>query len=121
MVAAKSKASAKRKTPDASDASVKREAPSGSKCKSEKADTSKSPIPASKIMGAMPSLPKDGSNPQPVWYKKGVIYTSRAAKKFRALSTRGDRYSESSRAWGGSEPTKAAWKAAVKTIGDQGE
>ena len=48
------------------------------------------PIPKSKIMSAMPSMPKDGSNPPPVVYKQGIIYTSRTAFRFRALRERGN-------------------------------
>ncbi|CAK0829652.1 unnamed protein product [Prorocentrum cordatum] len=48
-------------------------------------DADLKPIPKSKIMGAMPSLPKDGSNPPPVAYKQGVIYTSVKVRRFRAF------------------------------------
>ncbi|CAK0899644.1 unnamed protein product [Prorocentrum cordatum] len=48
------------------------------------------PIPKSKIMSAMPSMPKDGSNPPPVVYKQGIIYTNRKAFRFRAPRERGN-------------------------------
>ena len=76
-------------------------------------------VPKSKIIGSMPKMPSDGSNPAPVHYKKGIIYTSRTSRRFRALSTRGDMYSESSRAWGSSKPSKVAWAAAVKSIDER--
>ena len=70
-------------------------------------------------MSAMPKVPKDGSNPSPVLYKQGIIYTSAKSKRFRALSNRADVYTESSRAWGADEPNKDAWAAAVKSIDDK--
>ncbi|CAK0808823.1 unnamed protein product, partial [Prorocentrum cordatum] len=48
-------------------------------------DADLKPIPKSKLMGDMPSLPKDGSNPPPVAYKQGIIYTSVKLRRFRAL------------------------------------
>ena len=48
------------------------------------------------IQAAMPKLPSDGSNPAPVNYNGGVIYTSIKASAFRPLTTRGDKYSEKS-------------------------
>jgi hypothetical protein len=51
-----------------------------------------------------------------VVYGKGIIYTSRHKKSFRALRVRGDNYTESSRSWGGDKPTKAAWASCVKAI-----
>ena len=66
----------------------------------------------------MPELPADGSNPAPVVYKQGVIYTSRKQKSFRALTKRGDNYSEKSKAWGGHTPTREAWETVVKAIAD---
>ena len=77
------------------------------------------PTPASSIMSSMPKLPSDGSNPPPVLYKKGVIYTSIKEKRFRAMTVRGDRYSEirGGMAWGkGAKPTKEHWKNAVRAI-----
>ena len=76
-------------------------------------------VPKTQIMGAMPSVPKDGSNPSPVLYKKGIIYTSIKSKRFRALADRFDMYTENSRAWGAAKPTAAAWASAVKSIDDR--
>jgi hypothetical protein len=45
-----------------------------------------------------------------------VIYTSRKTHSFRALCTRGDKYSEKTSAWKGAKPTKAAWITVVKAI-----
>ncbi len=67
-------------------------------------------------MHAMPRLPSDGSNPKPVKYWGGVIYTVRRTRQFRALRKRGDSYSESSSAWGGEKPSKDAWQKCVKAI-----
>lgn len=76
-------------------------------------------VKASQIIKAMPrTLPKDGSNPPGVRYKGGIIYTARKDFKFRALKVRGDRYSESSRTWGGKKPSADAWKRVVKSIDD---
>ena len=76
-------------------------------------------MPGTQILRAMPSVPKDGSNPSPVLYKKGIIYTSLKSKRFRALSDRFDVYTENSRAWGAAKPTAAAWASAVKSIDDR--
>jgi len=71
------------------------------------------------IIKAMPK-PADGdSNPTPVHYKGGVVYTVVKSKLFRALAVRGDRYTERSASWAptgkhGSLP--AAWKFAINYI-----
>ena len=79
-------------------------------------------VPKSEIMNKMPSrLPADGSNPAPVLYNKGVIYTSRKTKQFRGLSTRGDRYTEVAKAWCGPTPSKEAWVAVVKSIDEKND
>ena len=70
------------------------------------------------IKKSMPKLPKDGSNPPAVHYNNGVIYTSRNQRKFRALTTRGDAYSEKGALWGGDKPTTAAWLKAIKAVDD---
>jgi hypothetical protein len=85
----------------------------------KKVKTEPTGVPKSKILRSMPSMPSDGSNPAPVLYKKGVIYTSRHTKRFRALSMRGDNYSESSRTWGSPKPSQTAWAACVKSIDDR--
>ena len=74
-------------------------------------------IPRSKILSAMPTLPKNGDNPPPVNYRGGVIYTSLTCKRFRALIKRGDKYSEVKPApWKKPKPTQEAWKAVVRRI-----
>ena len=73
-------------------------------------------MPKSKILKAMPHIPKDGSSPKPVRYWGGVIYTATKAKKFRALKERGNAYTEASASWGGSKPSKEAWVKCVKAI-----
>lgn len=69
-----------------------------------------------KVKPGMPSLPKDGSNPKPVQYWGGIIYTARAAKKFRALKVKGDTYTEASASWGSDKPSKASWDKCVSAI-----
>ena len=62
------------------------------------------------IQAAVPKLPSDGSNPAPVKYNGGVIYT-------RPLRTRGDTYSEKSCAKRkAKKPSIAEWKAAYTHI-----
>jgi len=69
------------------------------------------------VMKAMPrTLPSDGSNPPPVLYKGGILYTSRKAMKFRALTEKGNKYSETQRSWGGDKPSKDAWQSCVTAI-----
>ena len=66
----------------------------------------------------MPKLPSDGSNPAPVKYNGGAIYTSIKSSSFRPLTTRGDKYSEKSCAkWKAKKPSIAEWKAAYTRIG----
>ena len=75
-------------------------------------------VPKAKVLQARPKLPTDGSNPAPIYYNGGAIYTSRKIKRFRALGRRGDNYSETSAGWGpwslGSEAK--AWAVAVESI-----
>ena len=70
------------------------------------------------VIKARPKMPADGSNPKPVYYAGGAIYTSRVVKRFRALGVRGDRYTEKSAGWGpASEGSEAkAWLVAVTSI-----
>ena len=76
-------------------------------------------VPANMIMKSMPKLPADGTNPKPVLYKNCIIYTSWRTKSFRALTQRGDNYSECSKAWGRNKPTLEAWSFCVKKIDEQ--
>ena len=73
-------------------------------------------VPRSKIFKAMPKLPSNGDNPPPVPYRAGVIYTSRKCRRFRALLTRGDKYSEVSVAWKQPKPTQGAWIETVRRM-----
>lgn len=73
-------------------------------------------VPKSRIFQSMPKLSPDGSNPEPVRYNGGIIYTAQSKKKFRALKVRGDAYTEASAAWGGAKPSKDAWAKCVKAI-----
>ena len=84
----------------------------GEKVKAELAEVSKKDI-----MQSMPKVGPDGA--PPVRYNGGVIYTALTTCSFRVLTTRGDKYSEKGCGkWGGKEPTKAAWTAAIKAIDD---
>lgn len=55
---------------------------------------------AAAIKGMTTTLPSDGSNPAPVHYKTGVIYTSRKQGCFRSLRVRGDNWTGVSATWG---------------------
>ena len=69
------------------------------------------------IDAALPKLPSDGSNPAPVKYNGGVIYTSQKASSFRTLTSRGDNYSEKPNAkWKAQKPSPAEWKIAYSHI-----
>ena len=57
-------------------------------------------------MASMPPDTKDGSNPSPVPYLKGVIYTEQNHKKFRGLNIKCGRNRESNSTWG-TKRTKA--------------
>ena len=76
-------------------------------------------VPANMIMKSFPKLPADGTNPKPVLYKNGIVYTSWRTKSFRALTQRGDNYSECSKAWCGNKQTLEAWSFCVKKIDEQ--
>ena len=65
----------------------------------------------------MPKLPTDGSNPSPVKYNGGFIYTSIKASTFRALTTRGDNYSEKPNSkWKAQKSSQVEWGAAYSHI-----
>ena len=78
--------------------------------RAKKVGSPKKPITvtAATVLRNMPILRKDGSNPAPVYNKAGVIHTSRRSKRFRAVRTRGDMYSESGFPWTCEQPTKTA-------------
>ena len=76
-------------------------------------------VPANMIMKSMLKLPADGTNPKPVLYNKCIIYTSWRTKSFRALTQRGNNYSECSKARGGDKPTLDAWSVCVKKIDEK--
>ena len=76
------------------------------------------PISKSKIIQSMPKGTDDGSNPKPVEYMQGKIYTVQRQHKFRCLKVKGDRYSEKSAVWGKRLNKKQAWKACVTAIED---
>ena len=69
------------------------------------------------IMSRMPSSkPSDIANPAPVHYNGGVIYTSWKSKRFRALTTRGDVYTEKPCGWHSTADMKDAWRSCVTAI-----
>ena len=68
------------------------------------------------IHKALPKIEKGGGNPMPVRYNGGVIYSSVKDKKFRALTTRGDNYSEKGASWKSAKPTMKAWSQCIDHI-----
>ena len=83
----------------------------------EKKDPVLAATKAASIKGMPTKLPSDGSNPAPVHYKKGVIYTSRKSGCFRSLRVRGDRYTGFPASWGATKkPSKETWEKAVSAI-----
>ena len=68
------------------------------------------------IHKALPKIEKGGGNPMPVRYSGGVIYSSVKDKKFRALTTRGDNYSEKGASWKSAKPTMKAWRQSIDHI-----
>ena len=70
------------------------------------------------IMKSCPSC-KGKTNPPPVHYGGGVIYTDVKRNKFRALKIRGDRYSEKSAGWSKSKPKSTAWKECIQAIDEK--
>ena len=65
---------------------------------------------------SMPPDTPDGSNPSPVPYLKGVIYTEQNHKKFRALKIKGDKNTESSSTWGTKRTKDEAWGIVTRAI-----
>ena len=77
-------------------------------------------VPVAKIVKAMPKDVADGcTNPAAVHYNGGVIYTVQKNKCFRALRTRGDKYTETTKSWGKKLKKSEAWKACVEAIDNQ--
>ena len=95
---------------------VKTEPDAKKKVKAGIAEPGADVVPATHIMKSMPKLPTDGSNPKPVKYWGGIIYSACKQKKFRALKVRGDNYSETSSSWGGDKPTADSWRKCVNAI-----
>ena len=73
-------------------------------------------VARAQIMKAIPK-PTD-KKPPPVHYNGGVIYTMVKHHKFRALKTRGDRYTEKASSWSKPSTMKDSWKIVVKSIDD---
>ena len=71
-------------------------------------DTNKKP--------AMPADTKDGSNPAPVPFLTGIIYTQQKKHKFRGLRVKGDSYTEASSTWGSKRTKPEAWKFVIDAI-----
>ncbi len=104
----------------AKNARAKGKAKGGAACKKRPACKSqvKEDVDKKDIKKAMPKVPADGSSPNPVRYRGGVIYSSLATKAFRVLTTSRDKYSEKREKWQAAKPTKQAWTKAVKHIDD---
>ena len=66
----------------------------------------------------MPKVSNDG-NPDAVHYLGGVIYTVQDQCKFRCLKTKGDRYSETCKKWGGIRTKKEAWDECIAAVQSQ--
>ena len=64
----------------------------------------------------MPPDTPDGSNPSPVPFLQGVIYTEQNHKKFRGLKIKGDRNTESSSTWGTRRTKAEAWGIVTSAI-----
>ena len=73
-------------------------------------------MPKAKIMKAMPKVPDDGSNPSPVNYCGGVVYTCVPQQKFRGLKIKGDKNTEKAVAWGAKRTRVEAWKEVTSAI-----
>ena len=65
---------------------------------------------------SMPPDTPDGSNPPPVPYLKGVVYTEQNHKKFRGLKIKGDRNTESSSTWGTKRTKDEAWGIVTRAL-----
>ena len=68
------------------------------------------------------SIPADttpGTNPAPIWYRQGIIYTVQGEKKFRGLRVRGDKNTGKSSQWGASKTKEEAWKTVVLALDEQ--
>ena len=64
----------------------------------------------------MPADTKDGSNPSPVPFLSGIIYTEQKRHKFRGLRVKGDRYTEASSTWGSKRTKPEAWQFVTDAI-----
>ena len=73
-------------------------------------------MPDMKKMPAMPADTKDGSNPSPVPFLSGIIYTDLKRHKFRGLKVKGDRYTEASSTWGSKRTKPGAWEFVTDAI-----
>ena len=68
---------------------------------------------------ALPKLDKKSkTNPPPVHYGGGVIYTDAKGQKFRCLKTAGDRYSEKCCSFKAKDKA-ACWKECIQAIDDK--
>ena len=73
-------------------------------------------MPDIKQKPAMPADTKDGSNPAPVEFLSGIIYTEQKRHKFRGLRVKGDRYTEASSTWGSKRTKPEAWEFVTEAI-----
>ena len=82
----------------------------------KKKNEGKGNMPDIKKKPAMPADTKDGSNPAPVPFLSGIIYTDLKRHKFRGLKVKGDRYTEASSTWGSKRTKPEAWKFVIDAI-----
>ena len=82
----------------------------------KKRNEGKGNMPDIKKKQAMPADTKDGSNPAPVPFLSGIIYTQQKLHKFRGLRVKGDRYTEASSTWGSKRTKPEAWEFVTEAI-----
>ena len=82
----------------------------------KKKNGGKGHMPDIKKKPAMPADTKDGSNPAPVPFLSGIIYTDLKRHKFRGLKVKGDRYTEASSTWGSKRTKPEAWEFVTDAI-----
>jgi hypothetical protein len=116
----KAEAAEKKKTEAAqkkAEAAEKEKAKAAEKqANTKKRNEGKGNMPDIKKKQAMPADTKDGSNPAPVPFLSGIIYTQQKLHKFRGLRVKGDRYTEASSTWGSKRTKAEAWRFVTDAI-----
>lgn len=80
------------------------------------ATPSSSVVPKNKIHAAMPADTGDNSNPAPVLYCRGVVYTEQANRCFRGLKIKGNKNTGITASWGSIRTKQEAWDKVVAGI-----